>query len=220
MMGWARVSLTITLVACGSAPPQPSACPATAQERAFDSLNAASLAGEYELTLYEQSGARPGARTSGTLVLNVADSSHAVVPSPFGGRGLPRPLVGWTDADLRAVDGAANVAPASRDPEHPGVMYLRGALQLGYEPWVADGISTSLAVERVGAGGFTGQWSADWGLLVVIDSASGVVDRMRRGGVYCAVRRRAAQRRCLTRKCSRQTQAGPSFADRQPSLRR
>jgi hypothetical protein len=144
------------------------------------------LAGAYELTLYEQSGARPGAHSSGTLILERADSGYAVVPSPFGGPGLARPLIGWTDIDLKAVDGTAMVAPASKDPEHPGVMFIHGELRLGYEPWTMDGVSTNLTVERVGSAGFTGQWTADWGLLVIVDS-TGRVDRMQRGGMYCAV---------------------------------
>jgi hypothetical protein len=190
-MGWVRLCLAVTLGGCSAPLAHPLGCPVATREEAFDSLAAAGLAGAYELTLYEQSGARPGAHSSGTLTLERADSGYAVVPSPFGGPGLARPLIGWTDIDLTPVDGAAMVAPVSKDPEHPGVMFIRGGLRLGYEPWTMDGASTNLAVERVGKGGFTGQWSADWGLVLMVDSA-GRVDRMRRGGMYCAVRRRAS----------------------------
>jgi hypothetical protein len=99
-MGWVRLCLAVTLGGCSAPLAHPLGCPVATREEAFDSLAAAGLAGAYELTLYEQSGARPGAHSSGTLTLERADSGYAVVPSPFGGPGLARPLIGWTDIDL------------------------------------------------------------------------------------------------------------------------
>ena len=74
----------------------------------------------------------------------------------------------------------------SRDPDHPGIIWLRDHLRIG-EYDVFDGTGGSdLRVGWHSPDGFGGSWTSERGLAVIIDSLGRTVPNP--AGYYCAYR--------------------------------
>ncbi len=146
----------------------------------FDSSQVEQLAGVYALTLVTDSFPSHGARTFGRLRIHVNTDTLRRVGD--------RPLVGSLEMNLDAV-----FAPYSHDPRStavaaPGVYFETHALEVGVQPNLTDGTSTSLTPELVWPEGFQGRWEPHYGIGQVLNPATGKPAHV--GGEFCAVRTR------------------------------
>jgi hypothetical protein len=165
----------------------PDACrPAAGHLAAADS--AASLAGEFSLTMTATAGAAAGRTVVGHLGLVPQDS--ALVPAERS----TEPLRGTAVIRLEDVGATRMGDLAASDPAAPGVgvyeqrapatgaptIVLRfGAVSNSRGPSPIDAGHTTLFVSRITAEGFAGGWSS---------SAGPVFPPRRASGYFCAVR--------------------------------
>ena len=136
--------------------------------------DAASLAGEYDLTLVAEKGPVAGRTVRGNLWLRPNAPEWTGIPSPAGGMRTDAhaPLYGATEVDVEAVGALRLGDPASPAPEAPGVLVVESGeqiiLRLGSEAnrrdvQRFDGGYLALFVKRVQEDGFYGGWAS--GLL-------------------------------------------------------
>jgi hypothetical protein len=132
-----------------------------------------------------------GRSTRGRLELRQTDTLHQFYEqTPFGRRRRGNRLLwGWSQIDSKTPTIPWSADPASRDPEHPGVLvHASGALEFGV--WRGlDGSSTTLKIERITDTGFSGIWGSDLGIMVFIRDGRELANPH---GHFCAVRRTAA----------------------------
>jgi hypothetical protein len=172
-------------------------CSAPSSATKFDSSQVEQLAGVYALTLVADSFPSHGARTSGRLWLRVnADTLlRYYVHSPITGswrRLGERPLVGTLEMNLEAIFAPYSLDPRSTNPGAPGVYFERisgtGGFNIGVQPNMSDGTSTTLVPTLVWPEGFQGRWEPDYGILSFMDPATGKPAHV--GGDFCAARTR------------------------------
>lgn len=153
-----------------------------------DSARAHTLAGDYDLVLVSSWEREAGRSLRGLLHLEPTDSLHRFYELGFAGRHRAddRPLWGWLTLLYSDVTVPRTADPASHDPDHPGVLlHASGRLELGV--WRGnDGSSTSLAVQRVWPLGFSGHWSSDLGIRVIVKQGRVLPNPH---GYFCAIRR-------------------------------
>jgi hypothetical protein len=139
-------------------------------EPAVEGVDAATLEGEYELTLVATEGRAAGTSARGTLSLYPNPPDLRGVESAGGGvrADATAPLYGATSVDPATVGGLDLGDPASRDAQAPGVLVVqRGneiVLRLGAEAnrrgvLRFDGGYFVLRVRRVTEDGFAGGWA-------------------------------------------------------------
>lgn len=151
--------------------PDPCSSIPAADQRPFDSTRALSLTGRYRLILVSDWEDEAGRSLSGELTLQPTDTLHHSFERTELGpwrRAGSRPLWGWADLRPGKIDVPWTADPASRDPDHPGVLlHSNGALELGV--WRGlDGSSTTLGIRTVSTSGFAGAWSSDLGIAAYI----------------------------------------------------
>jgi len=154
------------------------AAPETASR--FESSQVQQLAGVYALTLVADSFPSHGARTFGRLRLGInSDTLHSAGS---------RPLVGVLEMNLDAVFAPYSHDPRSTAAQAPGVYFAAGAFEIGVQPNLNDGTSTSLTPELVWPEGFRGRWDPHYGIAQILNPATGKPAHV--GGDFCAVRTR------------------------------
>lgn len=154
----------------------------------FDSSSAATLAGRYRLYLVSDWEDEAGHVASARLTLLPTDTLHQRYEQVFTGRWRRhgnRVLWGWADLRSKGVSIPRSADPASRDPEHPGVLlHSNGRLELGV--WRGfDGSSTTLGVRQISQRGFAGLWGSDLGIALLMRDGR-VLENPH--GHFCAVR--------------------------------
>jgi len=171
------------------------AAPSTATQ--FDSSQVEQLAGVYALTLVADSFPSHGTRTSGRLNLRVNTDTlrryYVYSPITHGWRRFgERPLVGTLEMNLDVIFAPSSLDPRSTNPDAPGVYFERssgtGGFNIGVQPNMTDGTSTTLVPTRVWPEGFLGRWSPDYGILGINDPATRKPAHV--GGDFCAARTR------------------------------
>jgi hypothetical protein len=172
-------------------------CTAPSTAARFDSSEVEQLAGDYALTLVADSFPSHGARTSGRLRLRVNTDTlrRYYVHSPLtnGWRRFgERPLVGTLEMNLDAIFAPYSLDPRSTNPDAPGVYFQRtsgtGGFNIGVQPNMTDGTSTTLVPTVVWPEGFQGRWEPDYGIARILNPATGQPAHV--GGDFCAVRTR------------------------------
>lgn len=160
----------------------PCSPPTTATK--FDVSHVDQLTGVYALSLVADSFPKPGARTFGQLSLRA--NTDTVHPT------RERPLLGTTELNLDAIFAPYSHDPTSLDPKAPGVYFdsASGAFAIGVQPSLKDGMSTSLIPALVWPDGFSGRWTADYGISSPLNPKTGKPAHV--GGTFCAVRTRGA----------------------------
>lgn len=162
-------------------------CPASFLQHAaaFDTANAAALAGAYELSLIGDNVSSRGYHAQGRLLLWVRDSVRR--SQGMWGRltqGRER-LLGAAFERMPKDTSAQWRRMASRDLNHPGGVYAGGTLRLGD----CDGIVVTgddLHIERADSTGFRGRWVSDLGIAVILDGRGGTMPNP--SGTFCARR--------------------------------
>jgi hypothetical protein len=212
-LSFLAASLVAGLLVSGSGaqaqtcPKQPRATP-----RAFAAAEVSRLAGTFSLTLVSEWPPEPGRWTTGELELWAPDTLYRyyepqyrwVTDSVRGNthfthadtlvvtawrRTGDRPLIGTTTIEPARVHAPVDGNLASRAPLAPGVRLegrdlLLTPVALG---WMReDGSSTTLHIERVGADGFSGRWTTDFGYMTLMHQGREVPNP---SGFFCAVRR-------------------------------
>lgn len=155
----------------------------------YDSTRAEVLAGRYDLVLVSDWEELKGKHARGRLVLQPTDTLRRFyVPRLTGGwhRSGNRPLWGWAEIDVDAVNAGSSGNPRSHDPDAPGVLLdSDGSLELGV--WRGnDGFSTTLTIERVSSHAFSGRWTTSLGILYMVRDGRRLPNP---NGTFCAVRR-------------------------------
>jgi len=155
-------------------------CAAPSTATRFDPSRVEQLAGVYAVTLQADSFPAHGARAFGRLRLGInSDTLHTVAA---------RPLVGILEMNLDAVFAPYSHDPRSTAARAPGVYFEAGAFEIGVQPNLNDGTSTSLTPELVWPEGFQGRWDPHYGIAQVLNPATGKPAHV--GGEFCAVRTR------------------------------
>jgi hypothetical protein len=107
--------------------------------------------------------------------------------TPFGRRRFGnRPLWGAAQIEFTHMTVPVGADPASRDPDHPGILlHTSGSLELGV--WRGnDGSAVYLSIESVVPSGFAGKWSSDLGIMTLIHDGRRLPNPR---GHFCAIRR-------------------------------
>lgn len=168
---------------------EPACLPAPTNAVAFDSARAPALAGDYDLILVSEWEREAGRSVRGRLHLEPTDSVHRSFEMNFMGRRRrvdDRPLWGWATLSSNAVSVPWTADPASRDPEHPGVL-LHSNGQLEFGVWRGlDGTTATLAVRFVTSTGFGGDWNSDLGIVRIVENGRVLANPH---GYFCAFRR-------------------------------
>lgn len=136
-----------------------------------DDVDAADLAGTYQLTLVATAGDSAGAEVEGRLWLepNPPDLRSLPAPGDATGGAAVAPLYGATDIQVERTGGLRLGDLASRDPMQPGVLVVgqrgRIILRLGSEGnrrglLRFDGGYFALRVHRADSAGFSGDWAS------------------------------------------------------------
>jgi hypothetical protein len=163
----------VGVLGCASMPSfsrtDPCAAMTAGTAQPFDSSLARGLAGTYRLTLVSDWEDEKGRQVRGRLTLQPTDTLHERYERILMRRPVPttdrRPLWGWAQLKPKNVTVPLTADPASRDPDHPGVLlHANGTLELGV--WRGlDGSSVALHLQSVSTNGFGGTWSSDLGIV-------------------------------------------------------
>ena len=200
-----RTALPLLLLsACMTGAPaagaSPSACgePEDFQPLDPQALDVTALVGSYTLTVVTQWSRRTDSLVHGhmELALDSLPLPSAIAPplapnmqrvaEPAYGRPS---LIGWTQADVRAVHVQTTADPASQVPRHPGIRLIGSALRFGAcseGAFCEDGLRTDLVITEVRAHGFAGRWRAQPDMFV----PGGVQEAGWPFGYFCAERTR------------------------------
>ena len=151
-------------------------------------MRAGSLAGHYRLTVVSDWEDESGRAASGPLTLQPSDTLHQFYEHGFNRRWYRRgnrPLWGWAELRRKGVMIPWSADPASRDPEHPGVLvHSTGVMELGV--WRGnDGSNVYLKIESVSPDGFAGTWSSSLSNVAMYKDGRRLPDPY---GRFCAVR--------------------------------
>ena len=179
------------LSACRTGRPAPGAawCPARVPpgQPPFAPAQATALAGTYDLLMVGDNETGRGHVERGALRLWVQDAARRA----RGTFGPARPgferILGAAYERVPADSGRAWRVLASRDPDRPGGVFMRGRLRLGAHD-VLDGTGEELTVLYWTADGFRGRWASDLGIAVMLDRKTGRT-LPNPGGYFCARRR-------------------------------
>jgi hypothetical protein len=191
LTGTTALLLVVGGVACASlrrGKHDPCDVPVWTASQPFDSTTGRALAGTYDLILVSDWEDEAGRSTRGRLELWPTDSLHQFYEStPFGRhRTGNRLLWGAAHVPEHGLTIPWTADPASRDPDHPGVLvHASGVLELGV--WRGmDGSSVSLKIERIAQAGFGGTWDSELGIAALFDGTRRLPNPH---GHFCAVRR-------------------------------
>jgi hypothetical protein len=186
----ALCSAAVLAAGCAGGSPAPAAAecePPTGE--LSPALRAASLAGEYRLTLVASEGPRAGTAAAGTLRLLAYGNTPPPLPA---GAGVEHAVHGSADVAISRVGAVAPGAVDAADPAAPGVLAVEwprpggpyGAFAIAFrlgadgnrEDRVRfDGSSLALFVAAADADGFGGRWESGAGTPVA-------------AGYFCALR--------------------------------
>ena len=135
----------------------------------------AGRAGEYRLTMVEETDGNPSRRAEGSLTLLAQAESLRRFPGSAGGSipGVTSPLFGSTDVNIEGVGAVRVGSLSSQDPESPGVLVIES--ETGASPSILlrfgssanrrdvvrfDGGYAVLNVVEISAESFSGTWSS------------------------------------------------------------
>jgi hypothetical protein len=140
------------------------------------------LAGDFEIVTVDTTSI-PTQSANRRLHLYVNDSLRRYPARRIGYSAGARHLAGWIISD--ASDPYTTMLK-SRDPDHPGVIWLGDRLRIGdYD--VLDGAGgDNLSITWYSKDGFGGSWTSDMGFAVVIDSLGRMLPNP--AGYFCARR--------------------------------